>query len=395
MQRAQTPPHKPSTSTTISDLDMADGRISSQSGSSSSSSFASPRTVLPTSLADFALSPRSCPPSPSSPVMFLDDPGPFSQLRKLRRPSLLGKTGSMTLFAATAAPGSAPHSPLAASAAFGPILMDDVRPALVRRGRGRSKSAVRPKTNSNNHSGSGTPPQMLLDSSRPRSPSTPPSRPGILHRRTHSAGTPFKLPRLLSIQSELANPADSELKSEASFQRLLASNADLPSALVRTPHPRRRDRGRFPEVYLDEDDQPVESDDDDDDIVAGPTASGGSNEALAGPASLRDEFTMDDILDSPARMDVDMGSYGSPPVLGSLFSMKGWRQTPPPTVAPSRIGKRKLDERYEPYPQKRARGISPSSFSNPPQSPITTSAPRPTPTLAPSPPIAIPHPRPG
>ncbi|KAG8769053.1 hypothetical protein FRC12_005200 [Ceratobasidium sp. 428] len=251
---------------------------------------------------------------------------------------------------------------------------------------------------------------MMLDP-RPRSPSTPPSRPGILHRRTHSAGTHFKLPRLLSIQSELANPGDSELKSEASFQRLLASNADLPSALVRTPHPRRRDRGRFPEVYLDED-EAVESEDDDDDL--GPAHASGSNEALSSmrptPASQgADEFTMDDILDSPARMDVDMGSYGSPPVLGSLFAMKGWRQTPPPTVAPSRIGKRKLDERYEPYPQKRPRGISPTSFSNNastnpyilppgivPRSPITTAAPRPTPSaLAPSPPIAIPHARNG
>lgn len=98
--------------------------------------------------------------------------------------------------------------------------------------------------------------------------------------------------------------------------------------------------------------------------------------------------------------------------------MKGWRQTPPPTVAPSRIGKRKreptslvginladpfvVDERYEPYPQKRARGISPTAFNTPnpyllppntvPRSPITTAAPRPT-VLAPSPPIAIPQPR--
>ncbi|KAG9086370.1 hypothetical protein FRC06_003134, partial [Ceratobasidium sp. 370] len=292
---------------------MAEGRASASTSGSSSSSFASPRTMLPSSLADFALAhaPRSAPPSPSSPLMFMDDPiaalagpgpfvatgGAFSQLRKLRRPSLLGlisKSGPIL----GATPGSAPQSPLATTT-FGPVLDD------TRLRRGRSKSAARPKTSSN--SGSGTPPQMMLDP-RPRSPSTPPSRPGALHRRTHSAGTPFKLPRLLSIQSELANPADSELKSEASFQRLLASNADLPGALVRTPHPRRRDRGRFPEVYLDED-EVVESDDDDDDLgTAGPAASG-SNEALStrgAPPQVADEFTMDDILDSPARMDVDM-----------------------------------------------------------------------------------------
>lgn len=164
----------------------------------------------------------------------------------------------------------------------------------------------------------------------------------------------FKIPRLLSIQSELANPADAELKSEASFQRLLASNADLPGAFHPHPRPRRRDRGRFPEAYS-EDDDGVESDDDDDDDDL--VLASGSNEALPipRPSTARDEYVMDDILDSPARMDVDMvscslslarsnpsqGSYGSPPVLGSLFAIKGWRQTPPPTAAPSRIAKRK------------------------------------------------------
>jgi hypothetical protein len=320
--RAPTPPK------TTFDLDMIDGRISASTSGSSSSSFASPRTVLPSSLADFALAhSRSAPPSPSSPVMFMEDPigmglagpgpfssaGAFSQFRKLRRPSLLGLGGK----APTPATISAPQSPLANSS-FGPILLDETR---LRRG--RSKSAVRPKTRSN-HSDSTTPPQMALDS-QPRSPSTPPSRPPP-HRRTRSTGTPvstpllsidsalispqFKLPRLLSIQSELTNPADAELKSEASFQRLLASNADLPGALVRTPHPRRRDRGRFPEEYLDDEDA-VESDDDDDELTSTAPAATNSNEALStrGASSQGvDEYTMDDILDSPARMDIDMVS---------------------------------------------------------------------------------------
>ncbi|CUA66980.1 hypothetical protein RSOLAG22IIIB_02891 [Rhizoctonia solani] len=233
---------------------------------------------------------------------------------------------------------------------------------------------------------------MLLDPcSRP---STPPAR--IPHRRTLSSGTPYKLPRLLSIQSELTNPTDSEVKSEASFQRLVASNADLPGAFHPHTRPRRRDRGRFPEVYLDLDDDEDAVDSDDDDQVMLPK-----------------EFPMDDVLDSPARMDIDMGSYGSPPVLSSLFSMKTWRHTPPPTVTTSRVAKRKLDDRYEPYPQKR-RALSPppststsSSASNSnaqfnlsmppntvPRSPITTAAPAPRPlassTLAPSAPIAIP-----
>ncbi|CEL52592.1 hypothetical protein RSOLAG1IB_05797 [Rhizoctonia solani AG-1 IB] len=343
------------------------------------------RTVLPSSVAEFALahSPRSAPPSPSSPVLFMDDYLP-SNIRKLRRPSLLG-TGLTMLRPSP----SAPQSPLATSS----FALEDPRR------RARSKSAVRPSTrtrasnsNSNSESSSGSPaPGMLLDPcSRP---TTPPAR--IAHRRTLSSGTPFKLPRLLSIQSELTNPADAELKSEASFQRLLASNADLPGAFHPHPRPRRRDRGRFPEAYLDDDDA-VDSDDDDE-------------------VMLPKEFPMDDVLDSPARMDIDMGSYGSPPVLNSLFSMKSWRQTPPPTVAPSRIAKRKLDDRYEPYPQKR-RALSPppststsSSASNSnaqfnlslppsttPRSPITTAAPSPRPSvsaassLGPSAPISIP-----
>ncbi|KEP52414.1 hypothetical protein V565_045770 [Rhizoctonia solani 123E] len=341
------------------------------------------RTVLPSSLADFALahSPRSAPPSPSSPVLFIDDYLP-SNIRKLRRPSLLGA-------GAIRPTPSAPHSPLASSS----FALEDPRR------RARSKSAVRPCTrtrpsnsNSNSESSSGSPaPAMLLDPcSRP---STPPAR--IPHRRSHSSGTPYKLPRLLSIQSELTNPADTELKSEASFQRLVASNADLPGAFHPHPRSRRRDRGRFPDVYLDLDDDDVVDSDDDDEVM------------------VPKEFPMDDVLDSPARMDIDMGSYGSPPVLGSLFSMKSWRHTPPPTVAPSRVAKRKLDDRYEPYPQKR-RALSPppctstsssTSHSNAqfnlsmppnttPRSPITTAAPAPRPlgssTLAPSAPIAIP-----
>ncbi|KAH7334696.1 hypothetical protein B0J17DRAFT_671193 [Rhizoctonia solani] len=284
----------------------------------------SSRTVLPSSVADFALvhSPRSAPPSPSSPVLFLDEYLP-SNIRKLRRPSLLG-TGAIR------PTPSAPHSPLASSS----FALEDPRR------RARSKSAVRPTTrtrqsnHSNSESSSGSPaPTMLLDPcSRP---STPPSR--IPHRRTLSNGTPFKLPRLLSIQSELTNPADAELKSEASFQRLVASNADLPAAFHPHPRSRRRDRGRFPDVYLDlDDDEAVDSDDDDEVMVP-------------------KELQMEDVLDSPARMDIDMGSYGSPPVLGSLFSMKSWRHTPPPTVAPSRIGKRK------PAPTPRPSTLAPSA----------------------------------
>ncbi|QRV84130.1 hypothetical protein RhiJN_12146 [Ceratobasidium sp. AG-Ba] len=331
---------------------MADARVSSStSGSSSSSSFASPRTVLPSSLAEFALA--------HSP------PG----------------HGSAPQAEATKSPGSGEQAERNVDdeqCAAEPARNELASPA-THLTRGRSKSAARPKAN-HHHSGSGTPPQMSLDS-RPRSPSTPPSRPGVLHRRNNSA----------------AHILSSPVRGFVPAAPRVQWTCPAPSF---APHPRRRDRGRFPEVYLDEDEQPVdESEDDDDEVIR---SGSNSNETLPNAARLpssqgADEFTMDDILDSPARMDIDM--------LAVLDERMAADSTP--TVAPSRIGKRKrwssssllatlkltstpVDERYEPYPQKRARGISPTSFSNStpnpyilpantvPRSPITTAAPRPT-----------------
>ncbi|KAF8756367.1 hypothetical protein RHS01_04471 [Rhizoctonia solani] len=298
---------------------------------------------------------------------------------------------------------SAPHSPLASSS-FG---LDDARR------RTRSKSAVRPSTrtrpsnsNSNSESSSGSPaPAMLLDPcSRPTTP--PPGSPIA----AHSAVAPrkhFKLPRLLSIQSELSNPADIELKSEASFQRLLASNADLPGAFHPHPRPRRRDRGRFPEAYLDDDDV-VDSDDDDE-------------------VMLPKEFPMDDVLDSPARMDVDMvrlvwlSARSEQPVLDEVMEadassdrcsfsncqaqarrqirtvpQKRRALSPPPSTSTSSSSASNSNAQFN-------LSLPPSTT---PRSPITTAAPSPRPiptssisssnlastsSLAPSAPISIPH----
>lgn len=72
---------------------------------------------------------------------------------------------------------------------------------------------------------------------------------------------------------------EAELQSEASFQRLVASHAELPLAF----HPRtpRSARGRFPEeVGGDDDDRrnaDDNSDDDDDILFSGPSGEGSIN----------------------------------------------------------------------------------------------------------------------
>lgn len=79
------------------------------------------------------------------------------------------------------------------------------------------------------------------------------------------------------------NVQESEIESEASFQRLVASHAELPLAF----HPRtpRSARGRFPEEVGGDDDDPrrkidENSDDDEDDndaLLTGPSGEGSIN----------------------------------------------------------------------------------------------------------------------
>jgi hypothetical protein len=100
---------------------------------------------------------------------------------------------------------------------------------------------------------------------------------------------------LIAVLQE-TNVEEAELQSEASFQRLVASHAELPLAF----HPRtpRSARGRFPEEFSaeDDDDRKKDGDDDsdDDDVVIGaPSGESGVAEASAW------------VNDTPA-MDVEM-----------------------------------------------------------------------------------------
>lgn len=72
----------------------------------------------------------------------------------------------------------------------------------------------------------------------------------------------IKFPRVLSLLSE-SRPEDNEVKSEAQFQRLLASYTGNPLTPKTTRAP--SDRGRYPEEAGDDEEVAVQSDDDDDD----------------------------------------------------------------------------------------------------------------------------------
>lgn len=77
----------------------------------------------------------------------------------------------------------------------------------------------------------------------------------------------LKSPRILDLLAD-SRPEENEVKSEAAFQRLLASCSDLPLP-PRTPRAP-SDRGRYPEEVGDEEvhEEGSPSDDDDDDVDA-------------------------------------------------------------------------------------------------------------------------------
>ncbi|KAJ3477249.1 hypothetical protein NLI96_g10593 [Meripilus lineatus] len=212
-------------------------------------------------------------------------------------------------------------------------------------------------------------------STRPRSPSTPPPK-------THTKGSgdpgssqdvlpstakmrrlshPIRMPRILTLLAEEAHPAEDEVKSEAQFQRLVASCSDLPLQ-PRTPRAA-SDRGRYPEEVPNDDPtrENTPSDDDDDEGETAPFAFGGSEPiSITKPVTPAHSVNGDEFLfsESPggAAMDIDLPSsvYGSP-------NMNSWRYTPPPTSSAVRSNKRKFEDRYDPYPTaNKRRAVSPS-----------------------------------
>ncbi|PPQ67178.1 hypothetical protein CVT25_005779 [Psilocybe cyanescens] len=210
---------------------------------------ASSRAPLPTSSSDFALpSSTSSSPGASSSSVTLDDPSFL--FNRLRRSSLLQKSTFL-------GEPSRLHSPLASS--------------FTLHARRRSQNTFiseesesdkdRMMTDSPNSSETHTPPLKLggnseedLHSKLPvrQVPLTPPRRrssasidatdmPTIFNRRL---SFPLKQPRILNLLAE-SRPDEIEIKSEAAFQKMVASVSELP-AQPRTPRTL-ADRGRYPE----------------------------------------------------------------------------------------------------------------------------------------------------
>ncbi|KAI5121142.1 hypothetical protein M0805_007140 [Coniferiporia weirii] len=187
--------------------------------------------------------------------------------------------------------------------------------------------------------------------------------------------------RLLTLRSE-ARPEDSEVKSEAQFQRLLASFSDLPPGLGYGRSARAAsDRGRYPEeAGGDEEFQREEtpSDEENDGETLPPTlfghkAHGGSepinitkpSTPVQGIEMPEDAAGARGISESPGYvMDIDVPMYaiGSPALTASGVPPMQWRHTPPPiSVSAVRTAKRKYEDRFDPYaPSSKRRAVSPS-----------------------------------
>lgn len=206
--------------------------------------------------------------------------------------------------------------------------------------------------------------------SRASTPSTPPRRrssmSGAFSDRPslRRASNPMKLPpRLQYLRSESeTHHVEQELKMEAHFQRLLASNE---SALPLHSPRAGVNRGRFPEEVAPDEQTQQEDDSSDEDVSELPGASTLDDRAMS-----EDGSTM--LRASPAISLMDLDA----PITSSHFSVHSnqsnsssstprdrdsWRQTPPPTANGSRINKRKFtDDRYEPYPAAKRRAVSPA-----------------------------------
>ncbi|KAF9056572.1 hypothetical protein BJ165DRAFT_1522473 [Panaeolus papilionaceus] len=346
---------------------------------------ASSRAPLPATSSDFALPSSTSSPGASSSSITLDDPAVL--FHRFRRPSLLQKSGYIS--------ESRLHSPLASS-----FTLHARRRSQNHYIQEESESdRDRMMTDSPSSSDTTTPPLKATANGEEESiakpprqpPSTPPRRkssasmdaadmPTIFNRRL---AFPLKQPRILNLLAE-SRPEEAEVKSEAAFQRLVASVSEWP-AQPRTPRSF-IDRGRYPEeAGHDEVTREESPSDDEDEIneeapfafappptgtqpinIAKPhTRSGSIAGSISG--SMNGDDTGMSISETSSSfggiaMDVDM-PLGSP-LLPSSTPLAQWRYTPPPTASVVRSNKRKQEDRYDPYshPSKR-RAVSPSVHS--------------------------------
>ncbi|KIY51222.1 hypothetical protein FISHEDRAFT_70865 [Fistulina hepatica ATCC 64428] len=174
--------------------------------------------------------------------------------------------------------------------------------------------------------------------------------------RTRRLTQPVKQPRILRLLAESRPFEELETSSESAFTRLASACSDLPSQ-------RRQacDRGRFPEEVACEDSQPSD-DEDESDFEDESLYHSVSAPIPIGPSSLAAKSSEAAVGTLDGSMDVDVPSASS-----SVSSMRmsmtpttatAWRHTPPSASGVIKSNKRKLEDRYEPYPKRRA--VSPS-----------------------------------
>lgn len=125
----------------------------------------------------------------------------------------------------------------------------------------------------------------------------------------------LKTPRILNLLAE-SRPEENEVKSEAAFQRLLASCSDLPLQ-PRTPRAP-SDRGRYPEEVGDEEVHGEGSpSDDDDDVDAIFALDPQGDQMAAKPCTPAQSVNGDDppasLLGSPMVMAMDVDAVWSCP----------------------------------------------------------------------------------
>ncbi|KAF8481837.1 hypothetical protein DFH94DRAFT_733334 [Russula ochroleuca] len=328
-----------------------------------------PRSSLPTSSTDFALR------APSSPLQSPTDDfnGLNPLLYRFRRPSLLAPKylSDSRLSSPLATSSTSPLRPSSASDVDRERIWADSRSASE-----SSENATPPLNGSEADKDADS--DSAMKTSRPQTP--PPRNPSsssmdviaessyIPHLRRLSH--PLKLPRILNLVRESSRPDENEVKSEAQFQRLVASFSELPMQ-PRTPRAP-SDRGRYPEEASEERDiQRCQTPSDDSDYeeadsipfaFAPPTQEPITIRTRTPAASVSGSLCGDDIsAHSPGvAMDIDMppSLFGSP-AAGSLHH---WRYTPPPTSSSAvRTSKRKYDDRFDPYPtSSKRRAVSPS-----------------------------------
>ncbi|KAI6047810.1 hypothetical protein EDC04DRAFT_2619972 [Pisolithus marmoratus] len=307
----------------------------------------SPRRLsFPSSSQDFAL------PSSSTPVTSPEDPSSPLFLR-FRRTSLLPR----------------PSSAYADKHTSSPLAVSFTIPTRRHRSTGGEESEsdrerMCTESSPSNSSGNPTPPIYLPaskdterigdQSSRDTlNPSTPPNqnisvlapapRYSPVASNSRRQTYPLKPARILNLLAESTRPEDDEVKSEAAFQRLIASYSELP-AQPRTPRAP-SNKGRYPEEAVEEDFPREDTPSDEDDVDAIFAFDPPSEPATTKPCTPAHSVNGDDpatyTSESPmvVAMDVD------PPLTSPLV-----------TSTPS-----SFDDRYDPYPTAaKRRAVSPS-----------------------------------